>query len=186
MSLLLASKSPRRQELMRLITEDFTVDAADIDEEALGAENPAALAKALAAAKAQAVYKGPAGPPVIGCDTLVALEGKVLGKPEDEAEARQMLTALSGRRHHVYTGVCVLYGGGVLRFTEATAVDFSPIPKKEIEAVLKTPEPYDKAGAYGIQGWAARFVPRIEGDYYNVMGLPVAALYGALRGAGLL
>ncbi len=185
-ALILASQSPRRQELLRLITPHFTVQVAGLDESAHQANTPAALAGALAFAKAQAVFAPGGGAAVIGCDTVVELDGRVLGKPADAAQATEMLGALSGRAHQVHTGVAVLHGGGALRFVESSTVYFSPLPPAEIKAVAATAEPYDKAGGYGIQGWAARFIPRIEGCFYNVMGLPVAALWQALNGAGLL
>lgn len=182
MALVLASQSPRRRELMRLITEDFVVDAADIDEEAVQAATPEELAGNLAAAKALAV-KGRREDTIIGCDTVVELDGAVLGKPRGEAEAARMLNALSGREHLVHTGLCVLGPGAGGRHVETTKVVFAPIPAAAIHAVIQTDEPYDKAGGYGIQGWAARFIPRIEGCYYNVMGLPVAALWQLLNAA---
>ena len=184
MALVLASESPRRRELMHLITPHFTACAASIDEEAATAPTPKELAQTLAKAKAEAVFKE--NGTVIGCDTVVALDGQVLGKPGSKAEAIDMLCCLSGQRHEVHTGVCVRHVGGSVCFTETTAVFFRFIPKKEILAVCQTAEPYDKAGGYGIQGWAARFIPRIEGCYYNVMGLPVPALWQALQENGLL
>ncbi|MDL2254345.1 Maf family protein [Ruminococcaceae bacterium OttesenSCG-928-I18] len=186
MPLLLASQSPRRRALLSMLTEDFTVRAADIKESGYHAASPKELTLVLAKAKAEGVFRECPGETVIGCDTIVELEGRVLGKPADEADAIDMLSRLSGHRHQVHTGVSILYPGGCEQFTETTTVFFSTIPKNEILSVCKTPEPYDKAGAYGIQGWAARFVPRIEGCYYNAMGLPVSALYRALSCAGLL
>ncbi len=182
--LILASQSPRRRELLKLITQDFTVQAAKLDEQAYTAQSPAALAEILAGHKARAVYEGQS--PALGCDTVVELDGQVLGKPKNPPEAAEMLGRLSGRAHKVHTGVCLLYQGRSTSFTETTTVYFSPLPPEEVEAVIQTPEPYDKAGGYGIQGWAGRFIPRIEGCYYNVMGLPVAALWQKMRGAGLL
>ena len=113
---------------------------------------------------------------VVGCDTVVALENEVLGKPENRADAKRMLDALSGKTHAVYTGVCVLYGEKRLVFAERTDVTFFALSEEEIESYLDTEEPYDKAGAYGIQGRAALFVERITGDYNNVVGLPAARL----------
>ncbi len=190
MALVLASKSPRRRELMALVAPSFELDEAALDEGALCAESarraemPAQLAQALAAAKAGAVFAARGGrDTVVDCDTVVELDGAVLGKPADEEQARMMLESLSGREHRVHTGVCVLAPGRPpARFTETTRVTFAGIPQEEIDAVVRTEEPYDKAGGYGIQGWAARFVPSICGCYYNVMGLPVPALYRALAG----
>lgn len=185
MALVLASQSPRRRELMRLVTPDFVVDAAGVDEQATGGAGPAQTAEKLAAAKAGAVFARRAGDIVIGCDTVVELDGEILGKPKDAAEAARMLGALAGRDHFVHTGLCLLGPGRqAVRFSETTRVTFSPIPQEAIDAVVATNEPYDKAGGYGIQGWAARFAPRIEGCYYNVMGLPVSALWRALSAFG--
>lgn len=181
MALVLASQSPRRRELMRLVTPDFVVDVADVDESGPAAAGPAQLAGRLARAKAEAVFARRPYDTIIGCDTVVALDEAVLGKPRDAAEAVRMLEALSGRDHLVHTGLCLLGPGRRAHdLVETTRVTFSPIPRGEIEAVAATDEPYDKAGGYGIQGWAARFIPAIEGCYYNVMGLPVAALWRAL------
>ena len=119
---------------------------------------------------------------VVGCDTVVALENEVLGKPENRADAKRMLDALSGKTHAVYTGVCVLYGEKQLVFAERTDVTFFALSEEEIESYLDTEEPYDKAGAYGIQGRAALFVERITGDYNNVVGLPAARLARTLCG----
>lgn len=184
MTLVLASQSPRRRELMHLVAPDFLVDSADVDERVLDGESPADLALRLARDKAAAVRakRGGEDEAVIGCDTVVELDGNILGKPENRDEAIRMLTALSGRDHFVHTGLCLLDpGGSHTGLYETTRVTFSAIPPGEIERVADTPEPYDKAGAYGIQGWAARFIPAIEGCYYNVMGLPVAALWQLLQ-----
>lgn len=184
MAVVLASKSPRRRELMALVTPDFDVCDAHVDESAIKGTTPAGTAAALADAKALAAYdvkKGRAT--VIGCDTVVELEGDELGKPKNEAQALEMLAALAGRAHRVHTGITILPAGGgeARRFTETTVVHMAPIPAADIATVAATPEPYDKAGGYGIQGWAAHHIPRIEGCYYNVMGLPVAALYRVLK-----
>lgn len=185
--LLLASQSPRRRELMALVTPDFQVAGAGVDEGAVAGSSPADLAGKLAQAKARAAAAQHAGCVVIGCDTVVELGGKTLGKPRNADEAADMLKRMAGRQHQVHTGVCVYVPGGrQLQFVETTTVFFSAIPGEEIAAYVKTPEPYDKAGGYGIQGWAARFVTRVEGCYYNVMGLPVAALYRLLVQNGLL
>ncbi len=187
MPIILASKSPRRKALLAQLTTNFTVLAAKVDEDAFSAHTPALLAEILATEKAQAVFLTDGASPVLACDTVVDLNGQVLGKPKDEAHAIEMLSALSGQKHLVHTGVCLKQPGGQTHhFTETTRVFFNKIPKHEILAVAKTPEPYDKAGAYGIQGWAARHISRVEGCYYNVMGLPLAALYHLLCQENLL
>ncbi|MFV0411703.1 MAG: Maf family protein [Oscillospiraceae bacterium] len=189
MALLLASKSPRRRELFQLITPFFEVADADVDEAALTAQSPVLLAQVLARAKAEAVFLAHPQQAVVGCDTVVEVGGQTLGKPHTEQQATQMLQALSGRWHAVHTGVCIMAPGArqpAALFAETTQVEFAEIPPAEIARYVKTAEPYDKAGAYGIQGFAARYVPRINGCYYNVMGLPVAALYGELKRLSLL
>lgn len=182
MALVLASHSPRRRELMALITLDFAMDEADVDEESIRAATPCDLAVTLARLKALDVAARRPGDVVIGCDTVVEANGATLGKPHDEADAKQMLERLSGGRHHVHTGVYIVRPGQPqpCLFSATTHVDFAPVSAEAIAAYAKTDEPYDKAGGYGIQGWAARYVTRVEGCYYNVMGLPVAALYQKL------
>lgn len=174
MSLILASGSPRRKELLRLITPDFTVLPSDFDESALAAPTPLELVKALAQGKCGAVASQRPQELVLGCDTVVEFAGQVFGKPRDRADARRMLTALSGADHWVHTGVCLRRGEREMCRAASTRVRFYPIPEEALEAYIATEEPYDKAGGYAIQGWAARFCEGIEGCYYNVMGLPVS------------
>lgn len=162
---------------MQLITPHFTSTAANLDESAISAPTPALLAQKLAEQKAEAIAALHKNVLVIGCDTVVELSGKTLGKPANQQEAREMLTALAGKQHQVHTGVCLTGPMPSVTFVETTTVHFAPLSAKEIEAYIQTNEPYDKAGGYGIQGYASRFIPRIEGCYYNVMGLPVARLY---------
>ncbi len=138
----------------------------------------------IAGRKARQVYRG-AGEVVVAADTLVFTEERVLGKPEDAQEARAMLETLSGGWHFVTTGVCVLAQGKAALFSEITRVRFDDISARDIESYIATGEPLDKAGAYGIQGWAGRFISRIEGCYYNVMGLPLARLRRVLDRMGL-
>ncbi|MDO5601835.1 MAG: Maf family protein [Oscillospiraceae bacterium] len=180
MGLILASASPRRKELLSLITKDFTVCEADFDEAAEAEADPRKRALKLACGKCRAVWARFPGETVIGCDTVVDCGGRVFEKPRSRREAEGMLRALSGGAHLVHTGVCIRRGAKEERFTGTTRVWFAEIPDGELESYLDTPEPYDKAGGYGIQGWAARFIPRIEGCYFNVMGLPVSSLYAAL------
>lgn len=186
MELILASASPRRRELLAKLTPDFTVCDAGFDESAVRAQTPAALAAALAQGKCRAAAQTHPGCAVIGCDTVVDVGGTVFGKPRDAADAARMLRALSGRVHAVHTGVCVRAGQAEERFVETTRVRFAPLSEEEIARYIATGDPFDKAGAYGIQNGACRFVTAVEGCYFNVMGLPVAHLYRVLRTMGLL
>lgn len=191
MALVLASESPRRKELLALLTNNFETDQAGVDESVFHASLPEELAVRLAKAKAEAVYKKRPNDIVIGCDTVVDLKGVALGKPADQQAALEMLRNMAGRRHYVHTGVCVVSPAQngepqVVSFVNTTSVDFSPIPDEDIQKYIQTNEAYDKAGGYGIQGWASRYITRIEGCYYNVMGLPVAALYQVLNDVNAL
>lgn len=174
MKLILASGSPRRRELLSLYTTDFEVCASDFDERAVQAESPAALAEALARGKCLAVSGRNPGCLVVGSDTVVELDGEVFGKPKDADDARRMLRALSGRTHQVHTGVCVSDGTTAESFVDTCKVTFFPIPEEEMERCIASGEPFDKAGAYAIQGQAALWLDRLEGDYYTIMGLPVS------------
>ncbi|OUN05450.1 septum formation inhibitor Maf [Flavonifractor sp. An92] len=178
MDIILASQSPRRRELLeRMGLTGFQVISPDVDEN-LGEElPPAELVSRLSRRKAQAVAaKAGQDALVIAADTVVALEGTILGKPADELAAFRMLSALSGARHQVYTGVTVLRGEEAYTEYEVTDVTFRELSEGEIEDYIRTGEPMDKAGAYGIQGYGALFIEGIQGDYYNVMGLPVCRL----------
>ncbi|MDD4849350.1 MAG: Maf family protein [Gemmiger sp.] len=190
MALILASGSPRRRELLSLITPAYTVHPSGVEERGITADTPALLVAALAKAKCldvAALYPAD-GDIVLGCDTVVDCDGRVFGKPASEAEAVAMLTALSGRAHQVHTGVCLCRGGpnGVLAAAvETTTVHFTAISPAELAAYAATAEPYDKAGGYAIQGHAALWCSGIVGCYYNIMGLPVhrvAQLLRQLRG----
>lgn len=177
----LASGSPRRRELLgQMGIEDFEVLPAQGEETAPEGLAPDALVACLALQKAREVAALRPEATVIGADTVVALDGRVLGKPSDEEEAREMLSALSGRRHQVYTGMAVLSGGQAFTHVECTQVEFRPLTEEEIAAYVATGESMDKAGAYGIQGRACVFIRGIQGDYYNVVGLPVCALHELL------
>ena len=180
MKLILASQSPRRRDLLGLLRVPFTVLPADIDEKmdpALPARQEVARVSRM---KAEATPRSP-GDVVIAADTIVVLEDRVLGKPADRQEAITMLRALSGRDHQVMTGLAVLRDDRTLVCTEITDVHFRPLTEAEILRYVDTGELMDKAGAYGIQGYAAPFVESIRGDYYNVMGLPVCRLWQMLR-----
>ena len=180
MNLILASQSPRRRELLGLFRIPFTVRVADIDETMDLSLPPYDEVARVSRLKALAVPREPEDV-VIAADTVVVCDGKVLGKPKDEAEALEMLTLLSGRDHQVMTGLTVLRGGEEKTCTEVTDIRFRPLTQKEILAYIRTGEPMDKAGAYGIQGGAALFAQGIHGDYFNVVGLPVCRLGQLLR-----
>lgn len=173
--LILASASPRRRELLGLFGIPFTIQAADIDE-TMDPGKPAYDEVArVSCCKALAVERGPQDV-VVAADTIVVCGGKVLGKPHSREEAISMLKLLSGREHQVMTGCTVLSGARRETFTEVTTLTFRPLSDAEIQRYVDSGEPMDKAGAYGIQGGAALFCPGIQGDYYNVMGLPVCRL----------
>lgn len=180
MQLILASASPRRKELLGLYGIPFTVRAADIDETMDPDKPPFDEVARLSREKALAVPREPEDV-VVAADTIVVCDGIVLGKPRDEAQAIEMLSLLSGRAHQVMTGCTVLRGQKDETFTEVTDIHFRPLSPDEIRRYVATGEPMDKAGAYGIQGGAALFCQRMEGDYYNVMGLPVCALGQVLK-----
>ena len=184
---MLASASPRRRELLENIGLKFSVDPAEIVEMQSHRYKPAGLAKALSLRKAKAVAPRHADSIIIAADTLGVLDGVILGKPSDAGHARKMLAGLSGRCHSVITGFTVIDTATERAVTRAveTKVYFRKISRAEIAAYVRTGEPLDKAGAYAIQGLGALLVERIEGDYYNVIGLPLSALAGVLRRFGI-
>lgn len=175
--IILASASPRRKELMELAGYDFEVICADIVEVVPEEAMPQEVVMSLALQKAQAVAAEHKEAVVIGSDTVVALDGKILGKPHSEQEACEMLHSLSGRTHKVFTGVAIVCGGKVKNFFDETDVEFYSLGDDEIKKYVATGEPTDKAGAYGIQGKGSVLVKRINGDFFSVMGLPIAKLY---------
>lgn len=186
MQLVLASGSPRRQSLLRGLGLSFSVRTADIDETMDPSRGAEAEVARVSAAKAAAVLSAvPQDSLIIAADTVVCVDGRILGKPHSRGEAREMLTLLSGRTHQVRTGVTVRTADRVLTAVETTDVHFRPLNADEIEAYLDSGEPMDKAGAYGIQGLASVFVSGISGDYFNVMGLPLCRLCGMLRSFGV-
>lgn len=186
MDIILASQSPRRKELMGQIGLKFKVISPNVDERVEGNLSPAQLVEELSLRKALAVEQQVSrGDLIVAADTVVALEGTVLGKPKTERDAFSMLSALSGNRHYVYTGVTVLHNGRAETGHEVTAVTFRELEPDEISSYIATGEPMDKAGAYGIQGIGALLVSGIDGDYCNVMGLPVYRLGRMLAGFGL-
>lgn len=180
--MILASQSPRRRELLSLITEDFRIIPAKGEEILPEKISPENAVLTLSEQKADEIYRENRGEVIVAADTIVAIDGKILGKPADEKDAFAMLKTLSGRVHEVFTGVCVVFANGQKeRFFEKTKVEFYELSDEEIADYIKTGEPMDKAGAYGIQGKGALLVKRIDGDYYNVMGLPVARLLRVLN-----
>jgi len=176
----LASRSPRRQEILQQAGIPFTVRAADVDETPLKNEKPEDYVRRLAEEKALAVSIAP-GETVLGADTTVVIDGEMLAKPKDAADARRMLTMLAGRRHEVLTGICLRRDAELVRDWAATEVWFAPMTDREIEEYVASGEPMDKAGGYAIQGLASKFITKIEGCYFNVVGLPVALVYKDLR-----
>ncbi|HEY1802079.1 MAG TPA: Maf family protein [Terriglobales bacterium] len=184
--LVLASASPRRQELLRNAEISFTVHPANIPEMLLPGESPKTYAERLAREKAEAVFRLDADKCVLGADTIVLVDDEVLGKPRDAADAARMLRLLSGRSHRVITGVCLLGLGFVDVRSETTTVEMQELHDDEIAAYVASGEPMDKAGAYAIQGWASRWISKIEGDYFNVVGLPVSLVYRMLGEHGAL
>lgn len=186
MKIVLASASPRRRELLANIgIKDFTVCPAEGEEKAPAGLSPDELVMALSRAKAEEVAAKHPDALIIAADTIVYSDGRVLGKPHDASEASSMLRALSGRTHRVYTGVTLLSGETLLSEAECTLVRFRPLDDAEINAYIATGEPMDKAGAYGIQGMASLMVEGIEGDYFNVMGLPLCRLGKMLNAIGV-
>ena len=180
MNLILASQSPRRKELLGLFGIPFIIRVADIDETMDPSAEPAHEVARVSRCKALAVPREPEDV-VIAADTIVVCQGRVLGKPRSEEEAMGMLRLLSGRDHQVMTGVTVICGRQEAVFTEVTDLHFRELSEEEIIRYVRSGEPMDKAGAYGIQGGAALFCSRLVGDYYNVMGLPVCRLGEVLR-----
>ncbi len=186
MAVILASQSPRRKELMGFITEDFTVKVSDAEEVTDPSLSPEETVKALAVLKGEAVAESHPDDTVISADTIVVLDGKILGKPKNRDDAFRMLSSLSGKIHTVYTGVCVIAKNKQLCFADKTEVTFYPLSDEDINSYIETGEPFDKAGAYGIQGKGSIMIKGIFGDYYNVMGLPVARLNRLLKENSLI
>jgi septum formation protein len=182
--LILASASPRRAELLRNARIPFTVDPARVPEQPLPGERPIDYAQRLAREKAQTVFGRHPGATVLGADTVVVADEHLLEKPADSGDAARMLRLLSGRTHEVITGVSLTAPGFNCSEAEITRVTFSEISEAEIAAYIQTGEPMDKAGAYAIQGMASRWANSIEGDYFNVVGLPVARVTRMLREVG--
>ena len=183
--LILASKSPRRKELLKQIGIPFVVVVSDAEEVSGNSWTPAALVVENAKRKARAVAEKYPDSPVLGADTVVSSEGKIFGKPKDKDEARKMLTALSGKMHEVTTGLALINRNEIRTTNVTTKVFFDTMTKADIDAYIATEEPMDKAGAYALQGKAARFIEKIEGSYSNVVGLPLNALIQLGKGLNL-
>lgn len=181
MKIVLASSSPRRKELIKSITENAICIPANIDESVPDGIPVFEIPEFLAVQKAKCVFASQQDAVVIGCDTLVILNGKIFGKPKDKSEAKNMLKELSGKTHEVITGCAVFCGEKHISFSEVSKVTFFNLTDDEIEEYVSSGEPLDKAGAYGIQGKAALFVEKIDGDYNNIVGLPVARLNKYLK-----
>lgn len=188
MRLALASASPRRAELLRAAGIEFDVMPAHVDESAQPGEAPHVYVRRVAEEKARVVVARSRDRLILAADTIVVVDGAMLGKPVDDDDAKRMLSLLSGRRHEVLTAV-VIYGSGMgapLIEADRTEVEFAPLTEFEIDWYIATGEPRDKAGAYAIQGYASRFVARIDGSYSNVVGLPIALVYEMLKGVTTL
>lgn len=178
--LILASRSPRRSELLRAAGLEFQVRAVEVDESVEGDESPISYVQRLAEKKALACAMHP-DDVILGADTTVALGNEILAKPLDEDDAGRMLKKLSCRRHDVYTGVCLRSAAMVSTRPSVTGVWFDELTEAEIDSYIRSGEPFDKAGGYAIQGLASKFIPRIDGSYSNVVGLPIDLVYRMLR-----
>ena len=178
MKVILASKSPRRLELLTLLGYEVETVVSDVDEDKISAETPELLALELSKAKATAVFEASnhVSLPIVAADTLVCVDNVILGKPKDRRDAERMLRLLSGKTHQVHTGYTVIYGGKTLSYCDSSDVIFRDITEDELRDYIDSKEPYDKAGAYGIQGKAGAFVERIEGDFFSIMGLPISKI----------
>ncbi len=177
----LASKSPRRLELLKSIIPDIEVIPPEVEESSITSKNPANLVMKLSQAKGRSVIQKHNKQNVIAADTVVVLENEILGKPNDEKHAKEILKKLSGKTHKVITGVSVFVENFCFSFYDETSVEFYKLSKEEIDWYVKTGEPMDKAGAYGIQGYGKIFIKSITGDYFNVVGFPVAKFYQKLK-----
>jgi len=187
MEIILASKSPRRKDLLSTIVNDFKIIESTFDESSIKINNPKKLVKALAQGKCEKVFnETTAVRCVIGADSIVVVNNKVLGKPKTEEKAKEMLRLISGTKHQVLTGMCIKYTFdnelvSQLSFVCSSTVYFKKLDEKEIEEYVNSKEPLDKAGAYAIQGLAGKFVEKINGSFHNIVGLPVAQLYSVLK-----
>jgi septum formation protein len=184
--IVLASASPRRADLLRAAGLDFEATPAHADESVRPGESPETYVRRVAEAKARAVLPRAGGRPVLAADTVVIVDSRILGKPEDGRDAAEMLRLLSGRDHQVMTGVTLAHNGEVRTHVAVTDVTFATLTEEEIGWYVASGEAFDKAGAYAVQGLASRFVTRVDGSYSNVVGLPVALVYRMLTEAGAI
>ncbi|UTR11240.1 Maf family protein [Evansella sp. LMS18] len=178
---ILASQSPRRKQLLEQVQIPFSVQKSNVDEKMNMEDTPEDIVKTLASQKAEDVFSSAPDSVVLGADTIVVYDGQILGKPADEVEARKTLRMLSGKTHVVYTGVAIVSEEKSLSFCVKTEVEFYELTDEEISAYIESGDPFDKAGSYGIQGIGATLVKRISGDYFAVVGLPVAKVVRALK-----
>lgn len=179
--IILASQSPRRKELLKLLDIDFTIKASDICEDLKEGLTNEELVMDLAFQKAEVILQENSDSVVLGFDTLVILDGEPLGKPKDRNDGFTMLRSLSGKKHRVLTGCAIITKSSKDVFYDYADVFFNDMTDNEINEYLDTDEPFDKAGAYGIQGYGARYIKKVEGDYYSVMGMPLQKLYNKFR-----
>lgn len=180
--IILASKSPRRIELLQSLGVDFKVEVSEIDESSFHHENAIELNKILAIEKTKAVAKNNPNDIVIGSDTIVTINNQILGKPRDKDDARTMINMLSNNTHEVVTSFCIIFNNTIISETSISEVSFYHISDEEIEDYIKTEEPYDKAGGYAIQGsFGKKYIKNINGDFYSIMGLPIARVYQLLK-----
>lgn len=179
--LILASKSPRRKELLELLGFDFDVVVSEVNEVASNDLSHEELVKALAYQKAKAVFEMHPDKVVLGSDTIVVVDDVILGKPKNQKQAKEMMLKMKNREHYVITGVAVLSDREDVIFSDTSIVHFNDIAEKEIDEYITTSEPYDKAGGYAIQGWAARYISAIEGNFYTIMGLPLDKVFKTIN-----
>lgn len=182
--LILASGSPRRAEIMKSVGWDFEKDVPDVDESVIDGESPEDYVVRLAKTKADVIAKRHTGEMVLGADTTVVIEDQIIGKPLDIDDARRMLEMLSGNWHEVLTGVAIVNNGGTNTGLQRTRVKFAEMNANEINFLVELGDPLDKAGAYAVQAQAALFIEGIEGDYWNVVGLPISLVYDLVKGVG--
>ena len=180
--LILASGSPRRAEILRSVGWDFEKHSPDIDESELSGESPEDYVRRLAQEKAAFISRKYAGEVILAADTTVVVDNQMIGKPADMDDARRMLRMLSGKRHEVLTGVAVIQNGDVRIGLQRTAVEFAELSDAEVEFLAEKGDPLDKAGAYAVQAQAALFIKGIDGDYWNVVGLPISLVYEIIQG----
>ena len=178
--IILASTSPRRQKLFELIADDYICLSPDVDESQVSGLGAKDRCLALARLKAGHIHDLYPHDIVVACDTVVDLDSEILEKPVSYDDAVRMITSISGSTHHVHTGVCIMRDSFIDSFVSTSSIEFYSIPAEAVEAYCRTDEPYDKAGAYGIHGWAGKYVKSINGDFYSIMGLPVSSIYQSL------